>query len=283
MTETRIPGMDPPPVVTMADCGCTNGAPGERVVLCEQRSSEWLTIRRGVVTASHTSEIVGLRGEPSKAKARKTYLYQLVAERITGSAAEHFVTRAMERGTELEPRARDWYAERHGPVVVPGFVWGDLTRKDIGGSPDGICAERLLEIKCMTPPVHCEFLAHAARLESADVTLAIDVAHRLQMQALMWICGVPLCDYLAYSPPHLRLPCRVITVSADASLHAAFDVEIVKFAEQVTEATEAIKEGGYVGEGSIDTGGQRENHNGADATEPVGAATPSGAGTDRLF
>ena len=236
----RLPGWDAPALVTLANCGCKRGRPGKRVVLCEQRSSEWLALRRGVITASHAGDFMGLKGAPSTSTTRDRYLYELVAEHITGSATERFVSRAMERGQELEAEARVWYSEHIMPVREVGFVWHDPKKRETGGSPDGIAADRLLECKALVPHNHCAKLVKMAAAK--DPVKIIDAGHRLQMQFLMWVCGISLCDYLLYSPPILRLPCKIVTVSANASLHAAFDEVVPAFAEEMHKAVAALKE-----------------------------------------
>lgn len=242
MTE-HIPGWDEMRYATLEDCGVqVSCAPGPIVALCEQGTDEWLSLRKGRITASKIGTIVGLKGERSKAATADSYKWQLVAERITGVMADNYVSPAMQRGSDLEPEARRWYAQRYRPVQEVGFIWHDAATHDMGASPDGICADRGLEIKCLTPDNHCRTLARIAKAN--DPAAAIDRKHRLQMQFAMWCSWLPRWDYCLYSPPILRLPCKVVTVEADHDLFEAFDKHLPEFAAEVAAEADAIRRQG---------------------------------------
>ena len=101
-----------------------------------------------------------------------------------------------------------------------------------GYSPDGIVeaaaaedgVERLIEIKC--PEDRKMF----RRLMDGDVS-----EYALQMQAGMWIAGVAVCDLVLFTDAP-GLPNRIITVSADKELHAAFQQIVGDFCEELDKA-----------------------------------------------
>lgn len=238
MTD-HLPGWDAPELVSLADCDVKGGRPGNRVAVCDQRSSEWINWRRGCVTASAVHKIIGLKGKPSTSATRDTYLYEIAAERVTGTCGDHHVTQAMERGIEQEPKPRQWYAANVRPVTEVGFVFLDPDRREIGASPDGLCEDRGLEVKVLLSKNHCRMLCKMARADNeADV---IDPEHRLQMQFGMWVTGLKLWDYVLYSPPVLNMPNKVVTIKADEALHAAFDEVVPAFCTEVCAAVKAIK------------------------------------------
>jgi hypothetical protein len=62
--------------------------------MIEQGSPEWLALRAGKVTASRVADVIAKTKNGASA-SRGNYLAQLVAERLTGTAAESFTNAAM--------------------------------------------------------------------------------------------------------------------------------------------------------------------------------------------
>ena len=236
----RIPGWDEMQYASLRACGVTcDCRPGRIVALCEQGKDEWFRLRKGRVTASKVGAVVGIKGERSQSATCDSFKWALVAERLTGTLPDTHVTAAMQYGTDTEPQAREWYVARYQPVREVGFIWHDATTHDMGASPDGLCADRGLEIKCPTAAVACKTLYRiSTKKRPAD---GIDAAHRLQMQFAMWCSGIPRWDYLLYSDPIRNIPCLVVTVEADAKLHDAFDRILPEFNAEVAEAVESIR------------------------------------------
>jgi len=243
MTD-RLPGFDPVPMAALIDCGVTcQHRPGDIVAMCDQGSAEWLGLRRGCLTASACSKVIGIKGEPSKSATRESYLYELAAEIVTGGATENYVNAAMQRGTAEEPHARAWYETRVRPVREVGFVFRDESARNIGASPDGLCADRGLEIKVLLPANHCRYLC-AMSAAKAAASSVIQLEHRMQCQFAMWVTGIQQWDYLLYQPDVTRLPSRVVTIHADEKLHAACDKVLPDFMAEVTAAVETIRRQG---------------------------------------
>ena len=115
---------------------------------CQQGSSEWLTSRLGIPSASQFSRIV--TGKGGKSTQVEAYINQLVAEELTGETTFVYVNEHMKRGTELEPDARELYEALTGNTVQEvGFCLDDTV--NAGCSPDGLVGgdyEGGLEIKC---------------------------------------------------------------------------------------------------------------------------------------
>src|SRR5690606_8292649 len=73
-----------------------------------QGSAEWHAIRCGKVTASRVADVVA-KTKSGWGASRANYAAELIAERLTGEAAERFTNAAMQWGTDHEPDARAAY------------------------------------------------------------------------------------------------------------------------------------------------------------------------------
>ena len=73
--------------------------------MIKQGSLEWFSQRVGSVTASQVANVVA-KTKTGTSEKRKRYLYEIVAERLTGQSVDVPVTNAMQRGIDLEPDAR---------------------------------------------------------------------------------------------------------------------------------------------------------------------------------
>src|SRR5699024_5334942 len=114
----------------------------------EQGSSEWLQMRCGIVTASTMRNLVTASGKPADNDTSRGFVRTLATERIIGVPEYTYPTRPMQRGTMLEPYARDLYAEHYAPVDEVGFIRLDTDEYSLGYSPDGLVGhDGLLEIK----------------------------------------------------------------------------------------------------------------------------------------
>lgn len=211
------------------DIAETIGIPGgnEHAIACnvEQRSAEWLGLRCGIITASAACNIITSKGEPTKGLTRARYLCGLMAERITRSVEMHHCTAAMERGNELEVPARDWYAyDADREVRQVGFVYGDAGRM-WGCSPDGVCEDRAIEIKCPLRRTHISYLL-AGRVPSEYI---------VQCQFILWITGFQLLDFILWSDVQ-KIPNAVWPVVPDVQMHA-------RFAEHIPAASAEVEAG----------------------------------------
>ena len=155
----------------------------------EQGSSEWLKLRLGKITASKMKDLLtnGRGGKPSK--TAETYMYELIAERLTGESKPFFENDAMRWGTDKEPEARAMY-ELHNNVTVEEVAFIELD-ENIGMSPDGLVGDKgLLEIKC---PATVTQLKRALTDDYSS-----DYTAQIQMQ--LWVSGREWCDFVSYDP-----------------------------------------------------------------------------------
>ena len=163
-----------------------------------QGSDEWIRFRLGKVTASRLSEALA-KTKNGWGASRANYEADLIAERLTGVQAEHFVSQAMKAGTEMEPEARAAYEYyREADVAEVGFI-PHPTIEMSGASPDGhIGPEGSVEIKCPIAATHIETLLGDP----------IPGKYIIQMQWQLACSGRKWCDWVSFNkrfPERMRL------------------------------------------------------------------------------
>lgn len=189
-----------------------------------QGSVEWMESRLGRVTASRLTDVLA-KLKTGEAAARANYRAELVAERLTGKAAESFSNAAMKWGTDCEPLARAAYEAEFGVLVDevamiphPAIEWA-------GASPDGLVGvDGLLEIKCPSTKTHIDTLLSG---EAPSQYLP-------QMFWQMACTGRAWCDFVSFDP---RLPADmqmfVQRVPRDDELIARYEQEVIVFLSEV--------------------------------------------------
>jgi len=167
----------------------------------EQGSEEWLEARRGLVTASTVGKLI----TPKTVKVAtndesRGLTAQLVAERITGWCDPTWTNADMQRGHDIEPIARDWYAEREGVQVDElGFMVAEFDNGNrLGYSPDGLVGDDgLIEVKAPRAKTH--LLTHL----SGEMPLF----HMAQVQAGMLVADRSWCAFISFyagMPPFVK-------------------------------------------------------------------------------
>jgi putative phage-type endonuclease len=168
-----------------------------KIITETQGDAAWLRARCGRITASRMADVMavlkrksGDKGPGEPAAARINYCNELVTERLTGIANNHYVSKDMENGTFLEPIARAEYEMATGlSVDLTGFV--EHSRLPFSGaSPDGLIpTTRGIEIKCPRPTTHIRW-----RREGG-----VPKEHQPQMFWTMACCDLEAVDFVSYS------------------------------------------------------------------------------------
>jgi hypothetical protein len=192
-----------------------------------QNTPAWEELRVGIPTASGFENIITASGKP--ASRAKLYRNQLLTEwwyntPIDWSGGNQF----MERGKELEPKARAYYQFQHGARVRNG---GFCLRDDrmAGCSPDGLIAEaRGLEIKCPGAHTQIGYILDPRKL-AAD--------YHVQVQGSLNITGLPEWDLLAF---HEELPPVELTVKPHAAFQRALTRALNRFIADLLAAREKL-------------------------------------------
>jgi len=201
--------------------------------MIEQGTPEWFAQRLGKVTASRVADIIA-KTKTGVAASRGNYLAQLVAERLTGQAADSFKSGAMQHGTETEPMARMAYETETGQMVTEVAMIQHPKIEMAGASPDGLVGEDgLVEIKCPNTSTHI-------------ATLMADKApngYMAQMQWQMACTGRAWVDFVSFDP---RMPedmqLFIKRVPRDEKLIAEYETEVIKFLAEVQETVDKLIE-----------------------------------------
>lgn len=191
----------------------------------QQNSPEWYAARLGKVTASCFGKaIAGGQG-----KVKKTYMIQLIAERLTQEPQEGFSNAVMQRGSEIEPYAREYYEILNGiSTREVGFV---ERNEDIGASPDGLVGEDgLIEIKCPNSTTHIEIII-------AD---KVPTTHKPQIQGQLWVCEREWCDFVSYDPRVSQRPYFCERVYRDDDYIKELHIKIQMFIDEMNKMMEIL-------------------------------------------
>jgi len=159
-----------------------------------QGSEEWLSLRKGRPTASRFSDIItAAKGDLSKSST--DYICELIGECFAPDFKYWEGNKFTERGTELEPEARDCFAaELCATVKQVGFCLSD---DGISGcSPDGLLVDAHgnyyagLELKCPTPKVHIGYVLDGV----------LPNKYRQQVHGSMAVTGLNEWHFWSYFP-----------------------------------------------------------------------------------
>lgn len=198
---------------------------------CSQNTDEWLSLRRGIVTASEISAVLArgrTKGEPSVTRQR--YMMRLAAERLGAAPAPSFSNVHTERGHALEAEARSLYAfvADEEPELV-GFI----RNGDKGCSPDALISTNgLCEIKTKLPEIQAELLLKDE----------IPPEHIPQIQGQLWIAEREFVDFVSYWPglkPFIKRAYRdEIYIKRIETAVAVFNEELALTVDQIRSRAE---------------------------------------------
>lgn len=196
-----------------------------RVAEVSQGSTEWLWCRNGRITGSRISDVTATLKRGGYAAARRDYIMEIMAERLTGRAENHYVSPEMAFGSENEPIARTEYEMLTGSVVeLAGFIFHpryDFT----GSSPDGLIDDDgMLEIKVPKTVTHLNWMRAGEVPEE----------HLGQCYWNMACAERDWLDFMSHDP---RLPKKVQTfivrLYRDDAKIAEIEREVLKFHAEV--------------------------------------------------
>lgn len=204
--------------------------------MIEQRTEEWIEIRRGKFTASEIHKLMGVKG---MGKTGESYVLAKVAEAL-GADPPEVNTYAMQWGIDNESVAKRIYSKSfkcavsEQPFIVAPWC------EDAGCSPDGLVVEfdnhnlpknvtRGIEVKCPYNPVH-----HLENLiiETQEEFKKQRIEYYWQIQMCMAVTGYDEWDFVSYYPFVGDVSgLKVMTIKADQS-----DIELLK-----SRINEAVK------------------------------------------
>ncbi len=201
-----------------------------------QGSPEWLAARVGKITGSRMNDVLAKLKGAGEAKTRSDYRMELVAERLTGEAAERYVNGYMEWGTEYEPLARSSYEILFDRVVTHTGLIIHPEMPFAASSPDGLVDDGLIEIKCPKTTTHLRW-----RMKNT-----VPEEHVSQVYWALACTGMEWADFVSFDP---RLPesmqLFVVRLYPEKELMDRMEAEVRRFEEEIEEAIAKLKEGAY--------------------------------------
>lgn len=187
-----------------------------------QGEPEWYEARRGIVTASHFSDVMA----QGTGATRRKYMLRLAGERLTGEIAEAYSNAHMERGQEHEPKARAQYEfDTDCTVEQIGFIrYGER-----GASPDGFVGkDGMVEFKSALPDILID--THLRRRYPPE--------HRPQLQGNLWIADRKWIDIVIYWP---GLPLYRERVTRDEAYIREIEVAVHHFNKELADIVRQIE------------------------------------------
>lgn len=175
---------------------------------------DWLNLRASRFSGSDFHLFMSLLKKGELTDTAESKLYEKALASFGVDMPENITSAAMERGTELEPIARELYREEtFEDVQEVGFVDCEVLRA--GCSPDGIMyansgddtrfgellfvqgesaeqvgIKKIIEIKCPDIKNYVKMVAQHK----------IPTAYRVQIQYNLFVTGAKCCDFVVYHP-----------------------------------------------------------------------------------
>ena len=198
----------------------------------EQRSKEWYKNRLGKVTASRMSDVLAA---PSSER-RKSYMMQLIAERLSGVSAEDvYVSKEMQRGIDLEDMARAVFAMEKGLEVREAGFFTDADIEWLGASPDGLTSDGgLVEIKCPKTATHIGYC----------VERKCPAKYYAQIQCQLAVTGLSHAYFVSYDdrvPGQYQMFC--VHVPRDETYIKEMREKVLQFLDEAQDIINTLGEG----------------------------------------
>jgi len=177
-----------------------------RVIECEQGSSEWLELRRGVITGTRIEQAF---------KNSDALRNKLIAEKMATFLEPQGSSKDIDRGHALEPMAKKEYEKQTGRTVQEvGFILHP-DRDDIGLSPDGIIdnGAMAIEVKSPNSQTHVEYMRSKT------------VPKKYLFQHLGYFLNIPeleSIDFVSYDEMNEVKPLHIMTLTLDDLLDTEY-------------------------------------------------------------
>lgn len=202
----------------------------------EQQSTEWLQMRVGAVTASRMADVMAkLKRKDGEAAVRWNYKRELVCERLTGRAYDHYVTPEMLWGIENEPLAKAAYELETGLDIAPGGLAMHPTIKWLMASPDGLGLlgnDGAVECKCPTTTMHLEYIWAGVVPEE----------YQWQMLCQMACAERQWVDFVSFDPRlEKKYQLFIRRFERDNERIKQMEEEVVKFLAEIDEQIAKLK------------------------------------------
>lgn len=196
------------------------------ILTCEQGSEEWFRARMGIPTASEFHTVMALGRGGGESKTRRTYMFKLAGELLTGEPMDSFGNAHTERGKEMEPDARNLYAFMTD--AEPQLV-GFIRNGQKGCSPDSLVGDiGMVEIKTKLPHLQVDCLLNDR----------VPPEHKAQCQGALWVAEREWIDFVSYWP---GLPLFVIREHRDEEYIAKLSDAVDAFNDELAAVVEQVR------------------------------------------
>lgn len=207
-----------------------------KIIEVTQGSSEWFAARAGKHRASRTSDLMSTTKSKTRGATYMNYRSDLICERLTGQIEPTYTSPAMQRGIDLESKARNAFSlVQNCDVRTVGLLQHEGFA-DFVASPDGLIESEkaLLEIK----------VPNTATMIDLHLTGEIPNKYILQMQAQLACAGedYEYCYFVSYDdrlPPDLSL--FIKKVERDTKLIKQIEDEACELLNDVADAVSQLK------------------------------------------
>lgn len=177
-----------------------------------QGTPEWFALRVQYPLTASNAQAIGNQG-----KGLETLCWEKLAEKYSTSEKDRYGNVHTDRGTELEPLARQMYElETGNTVTAVGFITDESISVVGGASPDGLVnADGLFETKAFDDVKHFKAVCEHRKTG----TLKIDSQYLWQMQQQMLFTGRKWCDFVPYNP-NFEQSLLIVRVFANEKMQA---------------------------------------------------------------
>lgn len=196
--------------------------------IIEQGSPEWHQLRAGKFTGSRFAEVVAVNKKTGgKLKSYDDLIWEIAAERLTGTQDAGIDAYSLRWGREVEPYAREAYEAATGHFVDQVAFVTHPGHPFAGASPDGLVGDDGgLEIKSPKNTVN--------HLQRWDTGMPEEFV--AQVQGCMWVTGRAWWDFVSYDP---KVPAPLRLLRLRVKRDEAF---INRLEAAVLEAEQAVQE-----------------------------------------
>ena len=164
----------------------------------KQGSSEWLTLKAGIIGGSRVKQVF--------AKNNLPFIDLLISELMTGRIEEMRITPAMQNGIDLEPLALGEYKKQTGnKLKSTGMITNSLYPR-CGLSPDSLAVDAqgkvygAVEAKCPNPKNHAQYI----RTNTVPAEYKYQVMHYFYIEpSIQWVDFISYCPSFKYKKLHI--------------------------------------------------------------------------------
>lgn len=196
------------------------GWTAEQLRKLKQGDGPWLQARKGCVTASRVDEAICYLKNGKESAGRLNYKLQLVAERVGGWVADHYVSEAMRWGIDTEPLARAAYEDKFDVECDLIGIEAHPTIDYAMASPDALVgSDGLVEFKCPNTSTHVAYILAGILPKEYEP----QVMWQLACTKRKW------CDFVSFDA---RLQER----------HQIFQVRVIRDDKRIAEMEQGVRD-----------------------------------------